>query len=122
MMSRTYSCDVPAALLWPRLVDRSIQSWERTYLHDLPQPRHISELLRNTQCLDDFLRTAPKNLMFWFFQRRDVFLSQERISKWSSERLEDYVLLPAHPGYVSRQECFFISHFWLSAEDPDPDG
>lgn len=81
-----------------------------------------SEILRNWQTLDDFLREAPTFLMFWFFQRREIFLSQTRVARWSRDRLEDYVLLPAQFGFVWRTDRFFISHFWQCAEHPDPNG
>lgn len=60
--------------------------------------------------------------MFWFFQRRGAFLSQKTMQKWSRDRLDDYVLLPATNGFVNRKDCFFVSHFWLSKDDPDPSG
>jgi len=60
--------------------------------------------------------------MFWFFQRRESFLSQTTVQKWSRDRLDDYVLLPATPGFVLRSNCFFVSHFWQTRDDPDPDG
>jgi hypothetical protein len=42
--------------------------------------------------------------------------------KWSPDQLEDYILMPAHPGFVMRRDCFFVSHFWRTKEHPDPDG
>ena len=44
------------------------------------------------------------------------------MTKWSRDVLDNYVLLPATPGFVSRRECFFVSHFWRTQEHPDPDG
>lgn len=49
-------------------------------------------------------------------------MSQERMEKWSRDKLDDYVLLPALPGFVTRKECFFISRFWHTRDHPDPDG
>jgi hypothetical protein len=60
--------------------------------------------------------------MLWFFQRRSAFMSQKRFQKWSRNRLEDYILLPASSGYVTRRDCFFVSHFWRTQDHPDPDG
>jgi hypothetical protein len=60
--------------------------------------------------------------MLWFFQRRSAFMSQKRMEKWSRDRLDDYVLLPASSGYVTRHDCFFVSHFWHTQDHPDPDG
>ncbi|EXJ67742.1 uncharacterized protein A1O5_09088 [Cladophialophora psammophila CBS 110553] len=82
----------------------------------------ITEILRSYTCLDDFLAKAPKELMFWFFQQRKTFLSQKTMTKWSRDNLDDYILLPAQNGFVSRSECFFMSHFWLTQDHPDPDG
>jgi hypothetical protein len=60
--------------------------------------------------------------MLWFFQRRSAFMSQKRMKKWSRDELDDYVLLPALPGFVMRRDCFFVSHFWRTQDHPDPDG
>ncbi|KAB5581277.1 hypothetical protein GE09DRAFT_466330 [Coniochaeta sp. 2T2.1] len=60
--------------------------------------------------------------MFWFFQRRMSFLSQKTMQKRSRDRLDDYVLLPATYGFVTRTLCFFVSHFWHTKDDPDPNG
>lgn len=60
-------------------------------------------------------------MMFWFFQTRDAFLTQTEMTKWSRDRLDEYILLPATYGSVSQLDCFFISHFWFSADQPDYD-
>jgi hypothetical protein len=60
--------------------------------------------------------------MIWFFQRRSAFMSQKCMKKWSRDELDDYVLLPATPGFVTRVDCFFVSHFWHTQDHPDPDG
>jgi hypothetical protein len=44
------------------------------------------------------------------------------MEKWSRDRLDSYVLLPAFPGFVLRSDCFFVSHFWRTQGHPDPDG
>jgi hypothetical protein len=50
-------------------------------------------------------------------------MSQKRMKKWSRDELDDYVLLPAaSPGFVTRLDCFFVSHFWRTQDHPDPDG
>jgi hypothetical protein len=49
-------------------------------------------------------------------------MSQKRMKKWSRDELDDYVLLPATPGFVTRVDCFFVSHFWRTQDHPDPDG
>ena len=86
--------------------------------------RMVVGALQDCTCLDDYLCKAPRFgfLMFWFFQRRDAFLSQKTMTKWNRNVLDDYVLLPATYGFVSRKECFFVSHFWRTQDHPDPDG
>jgi hypothetical protein len=44
------------------------------------------------------------------------------MKKWSRDVLDDYVLLPASPGFVMRRDCFFVSHFWRTQDHPDLDG
>lgn len=104
---------------WASLVRRSIDAWEHG--PQKPFPLH-KDILQTLASLDDFLREAPQLAMFWFFQRREAFLSQERTPKWNRNRLDDYILLPASNGYVTRSECFFVSHFWQTSHNPDPDG
>jgi hypothetical protein len=79
-------------------------------------------MLQKCHSLDDFLVQGGKPLMLWFFQRRSAFMSQKRMKKWSRDKLDDYVLLPALPGFVLRCDCFFVSHFWRTQDHPDPDG
>lgn len=75
-------------------------------------------MLRRWSSLDDFLGSSKPTCMFWFFQRSEVFLSQRTTAKWDRDRLDDYVLLPAMPGFVTRGECTLISHFWRTRNDP----
>lgn len=82
----------------------------------------VIECLRRYSCVDDFLYEAPNSLMFWFFQRRDAFQLQGKMKKWSRDVLDDYVLLSTAPGFVRRNDCFFVSHFWRTQDHPDPDG
>jgi hypothetical protein len=122
--SEAPSCALPPRLAaWRSLVTRSIAAWdnvsttERTPGKELPRA-----FLQKCHALEDFLDPDENLLMFWFFQRRSAFMSQERIKKWSRDELDDYVLLPALPGFVTRQDCFFVSHFWRTQDHPDPDG
>lgn len=115
----TVSTDAsPPSPAWDSLVRRSIEAWEA-----LPQItrtcRFHIDILRQYTCLEDFLE-APRFFMFWFFQRREAFLSQSTMTKWGRDHLDDYVLLPA--DRVSRSECLFVSHFWRTKDSPDPDG
>jgi hypothetical protein len=108
---------------WSSLVSRSIAAWHDLIPDEQPVPIDLHKgLLCRYQSLDEFLIESPKFLTFWFFQKRSTFLSQNRFKKWSREALDDYVLIPAAPGYVWRADCFFVSHFWRERENPDPDG
>ena len=84
----------------------------------------LSGYMERLSSLDEFLCKKPATAMWWFFQRREVFLSQKNMTKWSRHRLDDYVLLPAVPGIVGwmSAECFFVSHYWHSKDCPDFDG
>ena len=93
---------------WASLVHRSIEARNEIRTHDVPK---VLDILQHWTSLDEFLEEAPKTVMFWFFQRREAFLSQKTMQKWSRDRLYDYVLLPTTPGYVLRSNCFFASHF-----------
>lgn len=117
------SCALPPHLAaWRSLVSRSIAAWddivdEQTTRKDLPR-----SILQECHSLDDFLAKALNLMMFWFFQRRSAFMSQKHMEKWSRDKLDDYVLLPALRGFVMRRDCFFVSHFWHTHDHPDPDG
>lgn len=121
--SEVSSCAPPPSVAWDSLVVRSIEAAE-VLAWDAPgnSKQRVIDALQDCSCLDDFFCKAPKSMMFWFFQQRDAFLSQERMTKWSRDFLDDYVLLPATSGFVSRDTCFFVSHFWRTQEHPDPDG
>lgn len=108
--SEAPSCALPPHLqAWRSLVTRSIAAWEdldrdeQTTNKDLPR-----FMLRQYHSLDNFLQDG-RHLMFWFFQQRSAFMSQNRIKKWSPDELDDYLLLPASPGFVMRQDCFSLA-------------
>ena len=120
---KVLTCAVPPALAWTLLVRRSIKAWGALASDgESASPCFVKEALQNCRDLDDFLCDLSNTMMVWFFQRRDVFLSQDTLTKWSRERFDDYILLPATPGFVNRRDCFFVSHFWCRADNPDPDG
>lgn len=76
--------------------------------------------MRSISTIDDLLNQhAP---MFYFFLRKEAFLSARKMKKWSRESLDEYILLPWGQGMINRDDCVFISHFWRSKEHPDPDG
>jgi hypothetical protein len=107
---------------WSSLISRSLEAWGA-----LNRPRHnlAESTLKSYIDPDDFLTKFSTGLggpIFWFFQRREAFLSQKMMTKWNRDRLDDYILLPGFPGFVTRDECFFVSHFWHSHDDPDPGG
>ncbi|KAK8875015.1 hypothetical protein PGQ11_005529 [Apiospora arundinis] len=110
--------DAPS-LAWSSLVRRSIAAWKQPAGPTYPR---VEEVLQKYSDMDEFLRETPTSVMYWFFQRRESFLTQKRMPKWGRDHLDDYILLPAAEGYVTRDECFFVSHFWHSSDHPDPDG
>ncbi|KAF1834879.1 hypothetical protein BDW02DRAFT_568554 [Decorospora gaudefroyi] len=120
----TSSCALPPHLAaWRSLVSRSISAWDDlSRADDDPFPLIRSILEEESRSLDDFLGQGTKICMFWFFQRRSAFTSQKRMKKWSRDALDDYIILPASSGFVTRADCFFISHFWRTPQNPDPDG
>lgn len=107
------TCALPPIL---SLVRRSLEAWG-SLQEDHPM---VKGLLQRFTNLDDFL--CENSIMFWFFQKRESFLSQKTMTKWSRDRLNQYVLLPRVSGFVTRRECFFLSHFWQTRDHPDPDG
>lgn len=115
----TSSKNTPPCTQWDSLVRRSVEAWVAPDHHD---HAHEKGFLQRHNDLDDFLTRSKSPLMFWFFQRREAFLSQKVMTKWSRDRLDDYVLFPASNGFVTRDECFFVSHFWHAHNDPDPGG
>ncbi|VUC34988.1 unnamed protein product [Clonostachys rosea] len=102
---------------WKLLVRYSIEAWK-----PLPLNALLKGILEKCNSLDEFLEGQTLGFAFWFFQKREAFLRQDAMTKWSRDRLDDYILLPAANGYVSRATCFFVSHFWHSKNDPDPEG
>jgi hypothetical protein len=108
---------------WTSLVSRSKVAWDNLDTGgEKVNKRMPLSMLQECRSLDNFLSLAGNPLMLWFFQTRTAFMSQKRMQKWSRDKLDDYVLLPALPGYVSRNDCFFVSHFWRTKNHPDPDG
>ncbi|EXJ73261.1 uncharacterized protein A1O5_03021 [Cladophialophora psammophila CBS 110553] len=105
------------------LVDRSIQAWATLNYANLEvdkasaTERH-AEKLRSLNSIDDLLLGRE----YWFFQSRESFLRQERLMKWSSSHLDQYVLFPIDYGFVNNKDCFFVSHYWRTSDHPDPDG
>lgn len=120
------SCALPPHLVaWRSLVSRSVAAWDGLATTHQPISRNIllpRYILKECHSLDDFFNKNSNTLMFWFFQQRSAFMLQKRMKKWSCDELNDYILLPASPGFVSRRDCFFLSHFWQSQDDPDLDG
>jgi hypothetical protein len=115
----------PHRVAWSSLVCRSIAAWDQLVTNENDElicKDHPRSFLQKCHSLDDFLTHGGNTLMLWFFQRRSAFMSQRRMEKWSRDKLDDYVLLPALQGYVTRSDCFFVSHFWRTQDHPDPDG
>lgn len=78
----------------------------------------FKERLQKSSCLEDYLFEAGDFMMVWFFQQRDAFLSQETMTRCSRNVLDDYILLPATPGFVRREECFFRGPFLAYTRTP----
>lgn len=121
------SDDTPSCMAWRSLVRRSLEAWDAHASDPLPALGKIGNpgtFLHQYKNLDGFLKHSGQlgSMMFWFFQRREAFLSQKTMTKWSRDRLDDCILLPASHGFVTRTECFFVSHYWDSHNDPDPGG
>lgn len=113
----------PYLVAWPSLVSRSIAAWDDLATNEQPTRNDFPRsMLEECHSLDDFLVQGGKPLMLWFFQQRSAFMSQKRMKKWSRSELDDYVLLPSLPGFVTRHDCFFVSPFWRTQNHPDPDG
>ncbi|KAK7180530.1 hypothetical protein DPSP01_006090 [Paraphaeosphaeria sporulosa] len=111
-----------ALITWHSLVSRSIKAWDSLHLSALATKPQPAAILHMCTTLDDFLdQSSGVGLHFWFVQLRSAFLRQSKIPKWSRDRLNEYVLLPASPGFVSRHDVFFASHYWTRPDDPDPD-
>ncbi|KAF2690727.1 hypothetical protein K458DRAFT_473844 [Lentithecium fluviatile CBS 122367] len=94
MSNSSYPCaSPPHRVAWTSLVDRSIAAWDEIAADDQTPRRDLPRsMLQGCHSLDDF------------------------------HAQNDYVLLPALPGFVMRSDCFFVSHFWRTQEHPDPDG
>lgn len=106
---------------WSSLNSRSLEACAAL---DRPKHQLAESTLQSYIDLDDFLTKFSTGLspIFWFFQRREAFLSQKTMTKWNRARLDDYILLPGFPDFVTRDECFFVSYFWHTHNDPDPGG
>lgn len=107
---------------WRSLVGRSLAAWVDIARSEERADRLLGEIFESYSSLDDFLSQAGDSAMFWFFQRRRPFELQEGFQKWSPNNLDDYILLPASKGFVLRRDCFFVSHYWDTTTDPDPQG
>ena len=106
---------------YPALVERSITAWHSLNFVGEDQARWLSyctELLRGLTSLETLLQNAQ----FWFFQSKESFIHQSLLMKWNPNDLDTYVLLPVHNGFVNKQDCFFVSHYWRTPQHPDPDG
>ena len=109
------TCALPSRLAaWRSLISRSILVWDDLYPEDHVVKRFGKELLEGCHTVDDYFAESADTATpwLWFFQRREAFMSQERLKKWSADKLDDNVLLLAIPGLISRGNSFFVSHFW----------
>ncbi|KAI9770342.1 MAG: hypothetical protein M1839_003219 [Geoglossum umbratile] len=101
------------------LVERSITAWQSLNYFDgrtTPGYMNINTLRRYSS-----LESVLEGRRFWFFQRRESFMRQAVFMKWDPHRLDEYVLLPIDYGFVNKQDCFFVSHYWRTKQHPDPE-
>jgi len=110
-----------ASAAFQSLVERSIIAWNSLNYVGVDQAvvvrKHI-DMLRNLSSMETLL----ENRQFWFFQLKESFIQQKLLMKWDPVRLDEYILLPIHYGFVNNQDCFFVSHYWHAREHPDPEG
>ena len=124
--SEILSCNLPPHIhAWRCLVSRSTAAWDEIISRGEPLAKNIpTGVLLDCQTLDDFLEVWASRCMPWLFQRRSTYMAQKRLRKWSRDQLDDYVPLPALPGFVS--SCAAIaSSSGISgsrAAFSDPDG
>jgi tetratricopeptide (TPR) repeat protein len=106
------------------LIDRSIAILPRKREGEVTATwydidKHIA-FLKGLKSLDEFL--ASESNQVWFFQRRESFMQQTKLQKWDPNCLERYVLLPMKAELVNSEDCIFVSHYWKTPTDPDPEG
>ena len=113
----------PHLTAWRSLVSRSVATWDVLAIADIvPRKDFSKSILEGCHSLDEFLDDKCGNpFMLWFFQKRSAFMLQTRMKKWSRDKLDDYVLLRASRGFVTRLDCFFVSYFWRTPNHSDPD-
>lgn len=108
--------------LFQALVKRSIKSWHSlNYVGWQDQVGDIAECTKILGSLTS-LESLLQNGKFWFFQHRESFTQQTFMMKWNPDHLDAYVLFPRIDGFVNKQDCFFISHYWRTPQHPDPEG
>ncbi|RYP75991.1 hypothetical protein DL771_002063 [Monosporascus sp. 5C6A] len=106
------------------LIERSITAWNSLTYFGQPEQRDdnlkwLANILRALHSIDDLFESET---LFWFFQRRESFIKQNKFLKWDPSRLDEYVLLPLAQGFINMDDCFYVSHFWNTKEHPDPTG
>jgi hypothetical protein len=101
MSTDTASPQLTVDATWASLVSRSIQAWDTIETeHEMTQAFLPRDLLLTCKTVEEFLLKSIQCSQFWFFQLRSSFMSQKRLMKWSPNRLKEYVILPAMPGFV----------------------
>jgi hypothetical protein len=118
------TCALPPRLIWRSFVRQSIAAWKGHVEGEVHERRAKDLLTKECHTMDEFMFRSVEfgTPWLWFFQKRSAFATQKRFAKWSLDKLDDYILLPGSNGYIWRTECFFVSHFWQTRDDPDPDG
>jgi len=105
------------------LINRSIAAWQAiNYVGPERGDERIAVINDNALRLRSYhsLEEVLMRRQYWFFQLRESFMRQKVLLKWDPTRLDDYILFPITYGFVNKRDCFFVSHYWLTREHPDP--
>uniref|UniRef100_A0A093UUI3 Uncharacterized protein n=1 Tax=Talaromyces marneffei PM1 TaxID=1077442 RepID=A0A093UUI3_TALMA len=113
IISDTPSKGASGSSSFKSLVERSITAWDSLAYYEDPKEKQ-----REFDRASSGLRRLRRS-----FSQQDTFM------KWEPDRLEEYILLPVTPGFVNKQDCFFVlyevAEFVLSCfplwNNPTPD-
>jgi hypothetical protein len=81
-----------------------------------------TRLLNSFSTIQDVMKS---NYAFWFIQTRKSFIKHikhGRFQKWDPKELDSYVVMPSVEGFCDSGDSFFVSHYWHTQDDPDPQG
>ncbi|KAH8587249.1 hypothetical protein B0O99DRAFT_642407 [Bisporella sp. PMI_857] len=108
------------------LVTRSISAWRSlqpsVYTTKAQMDADIAQytrLLNSFSTVEDVMKSI---YAFWFFQTKESFLKHGKFRKWDPKELDSYVIMPIVEGFCDSKDSFFVSHYWHTQDDPDPQG